>query len=59
MARSRVKSEDAFPQNNDESREVKRLMGFCEFKVLRKESAFYADVPRVRAPRKCAIDFYR
>lgn len=35
----------------DESRQVKRLMGFHEFEVFRGKSAVYADVPRVR---RCA-----
>jgi len=39
---------DASPWNSDESRKVKRLMGFYEFEVFRGKSAFYADVPRVR-----------
>lgn len=53
------KSDGAPPWNSDESREVKRLMRFSEFTVLREESAFYTDVLRVLAVRKYAIDFYR
>lgn len=50
--RKRSKSGDAFPQSRDGSQEVKRLMGFCEFKVLGEESAFYSGVLRVLGARK-------
>ncbi|XP_070151922.1 alpha-tocopherol transfer protein-like [Polyergus mexicanus] len=39
---------DASVWNSDESREVKRLMGFYEFEVFRGKSAFYIDVSRVQ-----------
>jgi len=51
MERRMGEKSDASPWNGDESRKVKRLMGFYEFEVFRGKSAFYADVPRVR---RCA-----
>lgn len=50
-SRMRGKS-DASLWNSDESRKVKRLMGFYEFEVFRGKSAFYADVPRVQTCAK-------
>lgn len=50
---------DASPWNGDESREVKRLMGFYEFEVFRGKSASYMPTCLVcGGARKCAIDFY-